>query len=60
MKIPRLLTLVLTILFAKGYAQKPIDLSYYLKNKAISQTAKDFYFKKFPASDDDKTFFYTR
>ncbi len=54
--IPALLSLVLTILLFKGYGQKSIDLSYYLKNKAISQPAKDFYYHKFPASDDEKTF----
>ena len=40
----------------KLFGQPPDSLSFYLINKQISKTAKDFYYKKFKASDDERTF----
>jgi hypothetical protein len=48
-----------TILFVfafKLYGQTPVHLKYYLNSIQISKTAKDFYYGKFKASDDIKTF----
>ncbi len=50
------LILFLSFLSAVCFGQSPDDLSFYLNNKQISKTAKDFYNKKFKASDDQRTF----
>ncbi len=40
---------------AKCLGQSPENINFYLNNKQISKTAKDFYNKKFKASDDERT-----
>lgn len=49
------ITLFLFLTF-KVYGQAPLDTKYYLGNKQISKTAKDFYNGKFSATDDTRTF----
>jgi hypothetical protein len=43
------------LLTCKVYAQAPVYIKTYLNNHQVSQTAKDFYYGKFMATDDTKT-----
>jgi hypothetical protein len=43
-------------LTAQVHGQAPLDTKFYLDNKQVSKTAKDFYYGKFKATDDKKTF----
>lgn len=52
----RLYFILLLLLTCKLYGQAPLDPKFYLDNKQVSKTAKDFYNGKFKASDDTKTF----
>lgn len=47
---------ILLLLTFKIYGQAPVDINFYHDNKQISKTAKDFYFDKFKAADDTRTF----
>ncbi len=40
----------------KAHGQPPLDINFYLDNKQVSKTAKDFYHDKFKATDNTKTF----
>jgi hypothetical protein len=40
----------------KVYGQAPLDIKSYLDSKQVSKAAKDFYYGKFKATDDTKTF----
>jgi hypothetical protein len=55
MQILKPLFFELIFLTFKVYGQSPVDIVFYLNNKQVSKTAKDFYHGKFKASDDAKT-----
>jgi hypothetical protein len=56
LKEMRLYFIVLLLLTCKLYGQAPLNTTFYLDNKQISKTAKDFYNGEFKASDDTRTF----
>lgn len=48
--------ILLLCLTSKLYGQEPVEVKFYLNNRQVSKNAKDFYFEKFKASDDDNSF----
>lgn len=44
------------LLTIKAHGQSPLDMKFYLENKQISKSAKDYYNGKFKAIDNAKTF----
>ena len=55
MNTKRLFIICFSLLSVKVSGQTPLNVSYYLNNREISKTAKDFYNNKFSESDDKKT-----
>jgi len=55
-RIMKLYFTIFLLLNFKVYGQAPLDIKSYLDNKQVSKTAWDFYYGKFKATDDNKTF----
>ncbi len=50
------LYVIFLFLTFKIYGQAPLKIEVYLNSEQVSKTAKDFYYGKFKASDNTKTF----